>query len=299
MKKLLLFGALNIGLSTLGQNVNIPDANFKSYLVGNSSINTNMDSEIQVSEANNFTGDIICINKNIYDLTGIEEFTSLNKLICQDNHLTSLDISNNTVLTQLNCSQNNQLTSLDVSNNTALTVLSCTSNQLTSLDVSNNTALTVLFCINNLLTSLDLTNNTALTDLNCNYNKLTSLDLTNNTALSLLSCNNNLLTCLNVKNGNNSNVTFFDAKYNSNLNCIEVDDVAWSNSNWANIDANTSFSTSCANPCTLGIKELYYTPKELIKIVDLMGRETPFKPNTVLIYVYEDGTTERVFKLEE
>ncbi|MCH7534683.1 MAG: hypothetical protein IH948_02875 [Bacteroidetes bacterium] len=40
------------------QIVNIPDANFKSYLVGNSSINTNLDSEIQVSEATAFTGTV-------------------------------------------------------------------------------------------------------------------------------------------------------------------------------------------------------------------------------------------------
>ena len=41
-----------------GQNVNIPDANFKAYLVGNTDINTNEDSEIQISEANAFSGGI-------------------------------------------------------------------------------------------------------------------------------------------------------------------------------------------------------------------------------------------------
>jgi len=36
----------------------------------------------------------------------------------------------------------------------------------------------------------------------------------------------------------------------------------------------------------------------LIKIVDMMGRETSFKPNTSLIYVYDDGSTEKVFTIE-
>jgi len=36
-----------------------------------------------------------------------------------------------------------------------------------------------------------------------------------------------------------------------------------------------------------------------VKIVDLMGRETPYKPNTVLIYVFDDGSTKKVFKMEE
>ena len=48
-----------------------------------------------------------------------------------------------------------------------------------------------------------------------------------------------------------------------------------------------------------GIEENSNSPKQLIKITDLMGRETTYKPNTILIYVYDDGTSERVFKLEE
>ena len=38
--------------------------------------------------------------------------------------------------------------------------------------------------------------------------------------------------------------------------------------------------------------------KNLVQILDLMGRETTFKPNTLLIYVYDDGSTEKVFKTE-
>jgi len=29
-----------------------------------------------------------------------------------------------------------------------------------------------------------------------------------------------------------------------------------------------------------------------------MGREITFKPNTTLIYVYDDGSTEKVFSVE-
>jgi len=67
---------------TLGQNVNIPDANFKAYLVGNSAINTNGDTEIQVSEAAAFNGSINCNLMNISDLTGIQDFTALTELWC-------------------------------------------------------------------------------------------------------------------------------------------------------------------------------------------------------------------------
>ena len=48
-----------------------------------------------------------------------------------------------------------------------------------------------------------------------------------------------------------------------------------------------------------GINELNNTPKKLIKIVDVLGRETPFKPNTPLIYIYNDGTVERKMIIKE
>jgi hypothetical protein len=51
--------------------------------------------------------------------------------------------------------------------------------------------------------------------------------------------------------------------------------------------------------CNVGIEELLQSEKELVKIVDFMGRETEFKPNTPLIFIYSDGTRERVMKLEE
>lgn len=38
--------------------------------------------------------------------------------------------------------------------------------------------------------------------------------------------------------------------------------------------------------------------KELIKIVDLTGREVEYQPNTLFIYMYSDGSSERVFKME-
>ena len=88
MKKLLLI-LLCLPFIGFGQNVYIPDANFKAYLVGNTAINTNGDTEIQVSEAIVFNGTIDCNSLNISDLTGIEDFTALTELYCHNNYLTS------------------------------------------------------------------------------------------------------------------------------------------------------------------------------------------------------------------
>ena len=68
-------------------------------------------------------------DKGIYDLTGIEYFTAIESLYCQNNKLMSLDLSENRALTILHCYKN-WLTALDVSSCTHLKTLHCYNNQL-------------------------------------------------------------------------------------------------------------------------------------------------------------------------
>jgi len=119
-----------------GQPVNIPDVNFKAYLIGNTSININGDTEIQVSEANLFNGAIYCNNMNISDLTGIEYFINLTDLSCSDNQLVSIDITQNYLLENLFC-ENNNLTNIDLSSQTSFINLYLSGNNLSSLDLSH------------------------------------------------------------------------------------------------------------------------------------------------------------------
>jgi len=46
---------------------------------------------------------------------------------------------------------------------------------------------------------------------------------------------------------------------------------------------------------TAGLDEVTDNKKELVKVIDMMGRETTVEPNKLLIYVYSDGTTEKVY----
>ena len=48
----------------------------------------------------------------------------------------------------------------------------------------------------------------------------------------------------------------------------------------------------------LSLKELKNTPKEIVKIVDIMGREVGFEPNRVLFYIYSDGSSEKIFVVD-
>lgn len=48
----------------------------------------------------------------------------------------------------------------------------------------------------------------------------------------------------------------------------------------------------------LAIEELSQNKKEIVKILDLLGREVEIRSNIPLIVVYSDGTTKRVMKLD-
>ncbi len=142
------------------------------------------------SETSTYEGDLT-------SLKGIEFFESLTELWCDNNRLTSLDVSRNTALEILDC-HDNRLTSLNIGKNTTLTQLSCSDNKLSSLDISRSTALAHLSCIGNQLTALNVSKNTALETLSCYDNQLKTLDVSRNSALTALSCDGNQLKTLDV-----------------------------------------------------------------------------------------------------
>ena len=157
----------------------IPDDNFEQALI-NLGYDNILDDSVNTLVIQAITTLDISGN-NINDLTGIEDFISLTELECEQNNLTSLNLSNNTALTILKC-WNNNLTSLDLSGNTDLTTLWCFYNQLTSLDLSGANALTVMRCDDNQLTSLGLKNG--------NNTNITSFGALNNPNLTCISVDN-------------------------------------------------------------------------------------------------------------
>ena len=102
MKSTLLFLSVFLSANLFGQNVYIPDANFKACLISKPSINTNGDTEIQFSEASAFSGAMYCGNMGISNLIGIEQFTNLTELFCPGNELESIDVTSNVFLEKLN-----------------------------------------------------------------------------------------------------------------------------------------------------------------------------------------------------
>ena len=199
------------------QTTAIPDPQFEQAL-----IDLGFDSGEPDGVAQNlFLESIIMLdipNLGIEDLTGIESCTSIERLYCHNNNISSIDLSNNPYLWRLYISDN-QLDSLDLSGHAYLEYVSCHSNNLSylniedcpaierlftrynplgTLDVSGCNNLRGLYCNSNELNVLDVSANPDLEGLHCGNNQLTSLVLDNHPDLEFLSCSDNLLTSLSL-----------------------------------------------------------------------------------------------------
>lgn len=154
--------------------------------------------------------------KQITSLDGLEAFANLEVLYCSYNPLTSLDVSAFSKLRELYCSgcfnQTSTIVSrsesftgtLDLSKNTQLEILECTNNEaLTSIVLPNTSTLYWINCVNNKLASLDVSGNPRLTYLNCDVNPITSIDLSQNTLLVNFYATDNQLTEVDLSNNLN------------------------------------------------------------------------------------------------
>lgn len=211
----------------------VPDNNFEMYLeangMGNGILNDDSVSTFLISSVDELTLNFL----NISDLTGIENFISLEELECNNNSLTNLDLSNNNLLEELKCSDN-QITNLTLNNLFSLEEVNCSNNQITNLDIT---------MLNN------------LEELDCSNNQIANLNFSGCSSIEKIYCNNNSLLCLNLKNGNNSNISDIIAVGNMNLNCIEVDNPSFATFNWSisngfYFDNSVTFSLSCPDSCS-------------------------------------------------
>ena len=189
-------------------------------------IDANGDYEVTAEEAEEvFTLDISGNALGIPD--GIEYFTDLERLYCNDCGLTALEISALEDLEELRCN-NNLLTALDLSALDKLIHVECLENDLITLDLSNKEYLEYvdcsrnqtlaalvltgsvhikeLYCWQNELTSIDCSELSEVEILNCSNNNLVTLDLNNCISLTELHCNANYIETLFIKNGSEEQI---------------------------------------------------------------------------------------------
>ena len=208
-------------------DTNFPDNDFREYVRNN--FDKDKDDVLSDGEIGAVT--IISVtNPSTTSLKGIEYFTNLESLRARGLNLTTLDLSKNTELTLIDCSDT-KLTTLDTSHNKELRTLTCNSiPTLTSLNVRGNTELRFLYCKQNALTDLDLTNNPKLEKLECGGNEFTTLDLSKNTSLEYFGFVNSKLSSLDLTNNTNleelhsfgNNFSTLDVSKNTKLKILRV-----------------------------------------------------------------------------
>lgn len=226
--------------------LNFPDEEFRSFL--KKYCDTNGDGKLDV-DIKNMT---IPTSYAIKSLEGIRFFEDLEKLDCHGIGLTTLNVTKNFNLKELDCSDNylkdylyilssrlkklncsnNKLTSMNLGGLSGLNLeeVDCSNNNITNIVMWNVGELVKFDCSNNALKALDVSQCSKLQQLNCSGNQLMELDVGNQTQLTQLDCHNNKLTELNVEqNGsltslicNDNQLTTLDLSQNhslSNLNC--------------------------------------------------------------------------------
>lgn len=202
----------------------VPDDNFEQALIDFGYDSGELDDYVSTENITD-VGFLNVSGREILDLTGIQDFTSLTSLNFEDNGLTNIDLSANVLLVNLDAS-GNLLTNLELSVLVNLIRLDVSGNSLEELDFNENLLLSDLDLSNNLLTTLDVSMLPDLEDFNCASNELSALNVIQNPNLRLLFCQSNAFIAdqLNIQNGNNENIQIFNATNNPDLGCILVDD---------------------------------------------------------------------------
>ena len=227
------------------------DAEFQRFL--KERCDTNHNGKLDAQELN-ITEMTIPDDYKIRNLEGIRFFENLEKLDCHGIGLTTLNVSMNFKLRELDCSYN-QLKDYLYILSSGLKILNCSHNNLTYMDLGilsglkleevdcsynkiwrivmrSEEELVKFDCSNNELMALDVSRCYQLKQLNCSVNQLVELDVKNQTNLTLLDCHHNELTELDVSRNQNlasltcdgNQLTTLDLSKNtslSHLSCAE------------------------------------------------------------------------------
>lgn len=154
--------------------------------------------------------------RNISKAEGLEYFTGLKRLVCNNNNIDTLDLRRLTLLESVKVNNNAlrvlrvrgiaSLDTLDASNNglqqldmtglSGVSVLNLSGNNLNALNIPNG----VVSCdlSDNQLDKIDLSKSAALKVLNLNGNAMKTLSLSGAAALDSLYCNDNALEALDI-----------------------------------------------------------------------------------------------------
>lgn len=250
------------------QEINVPDPIFESYLEENGMGDGIPNNGLVLKENIENVTDLNIYSKGINDFTGLEGFNSLVNLYCSNNNPAelplTLDLSGFTFLEKVIC-ENNLVTSVIFPENSVLREANFNGNLMTAIDMSMIPEIVSLDIANNYLTSIDVTNASYLSFLNISNNSLTSLDVDNNEFLSILDVSYNQLTELSTHMNyglqelivNSNEIEELDLSDNYNLIFIEAPENKLTSLNLENLEYLIYLDLSSNDLNCLNIKSGY------------------------------------------
>jgi hypothetical protein len=299
---LFLFG-IGMVYSTSYSQTFIPDNNFEAYIenkIPGASNGIPNDNIVNSLPLTNYLGAVnpSSITYPILDFTGIEEFQNAFSINISGMNITNLDF---TGLSGTN-------TRIYVNNCVFLTNIFLSPIPHITIDINNCPSLVNISYPPGLTT-------TSITVIQVAYcSSITDLDLSN---ISLGSSPqftfryNSLLSSLNLANGQNTLFSSVLIHDNPLLYCVQVDDPIYSDisTNWAwlEYEAWLGGSTVFTGPyayrnvgdCeTLNFENIEIESPSIIKITDILGKESDDLPNKVLFYHYSDGTIKKQYRID-
>ena len=213
--------------------------------------NSNITNEAILSDSQLATiTKLVCKNKNVNDLSGLDKLTNLTELNLMENNISNIDLTSNTnimyvelsgnpLITSIDLSKNiklkeiyfrnNSLKNIDLSNNIDLEIIDLYSNEISKIDFTNNVNLKAVELSGNpLITSIDLSKNIKLEEIYFMNDSLKSIDLSENTALRILNIGYNELSSIDLSN--NINLEYLNLESNflasldlsKNIKLIEI-----------------------------------------------------------------------------
>ena len=199
-----------------------PDPVFRA-IISTSEYDKNKDGILDANEIL-YIRNIHCEARGVKSLQGIEYLVELRGIYCQDNEISSWDLSHNKLLTGIWCS-GNKFSSLDFSDLPDLIWVYCHDNpNLTSLNVSNNPKMAYIECNTCPLKHIDVTHNPELEHLMCGSCELDELDLSKNPKLMHLDAFRNNFTELDLSN--NDKLKRLDFWDNQKLGTVDISHMA-------------------------------------------------------------------------
>ena len=283
-----------------GQQTYVPDDVFEEYIETNFPLADNgvvNDNYVKTTGVNLVPYLLLAPAPNgglangiITDLTGIEDFKSLYHLDIQNQQISEIDLSQ----TKFN-SFSFGYPLINIGSNNLLNKIILPNDTVGNTTITANNFMEELIFLDSIFfnSQFQISYNTSL--LSCDISVIIGIG----GGAGFQVWNNNSLEILNLANGFCNNWSAVSISGNPTLFCIQVDNPNYSEIVWSwnglLIDPLLySYSTNCGWPSSISD---HTSNKQLLKVTDLLGRETK-GTNQSLFYIYDDGTVEKRIVIE-